>query len=570
MTTTTRTQLTRTQSAHHGRGEIQESSAFVPRLRVLYHTDLSRVGAVTSETAPIAAGDWQIIGRHAPLFSTTGQERPLDDPTVSREQLRVRWSAARHAFEVWPNAEAKRANRVVPTGPFGLSADITEKMELPPGTCIAIGERVLLGLEFVRPRPRSADRLGLVGESEALWTLRDEIRDVGVFGRPALIMGPTGAGKELVARAIHASSLRAQGPFVPVNCAALPEQLAESLLFGHTRGAFTGAERASAGLLAAADGGTLFLDELGELPPSIQPKLLRVLQDGLASPVGAHEPRRADFRLVAATNRNLRDEVTAGRLREDLYHRIAAHIVIVPPVSSRRFDVPELFVHFLTRLVAEHPEVKWLLSGAEAGRPTIPITLFADLLRQPWSGNVREVQNLVEHVARLNLRSGPFRAPALAAPEPPAAPPAAPAEAPSAHPPGVAEIGAALGLALKTVVKLLDGRHLDEARRALEAPDRGDRQARLQDVAAEALFARLEEHDFNQSRVATALGASRTTVVKLMRDLGLRRATDLALAEIDQACAAAGGDLDRAALTLRVSPQALKKQMTLLKLRGEG
>jgi two-component system, NtrC family, nitrogen regulation response regulator GlnG len=572
---------TRTQSTHRGWIEPPDSPPQVPRLRVLHHVDLARVGAVTSETAPLAAGDWQLVGRNVPLFGSSTQERPLDDATVSREQFKVRWVPSRHVFELTSSTDARRPNRVVPTGAPGAEHEIAGAIELAPGSCVAIGERVLLALEVVKSRPRGADRLGLVGESEALWALRDEIRDVGVFGRPALVMGPTGAGKELVARAIHACSTRARGPFVPINCATLPEQLVESLLFGHTRGAFTGAERASSGLLAAADGGTLFLDELGELPPSIQPKLLRVLQDGLTLPVGAHEQRRVDFRLVAATNRNLRDEVDAGRLREDLYHRIATHVVLVPPLSARRLDVPELFVHFLTRLVAEHHELGWLLGGAEHARPSIPLSFFVDMLRQPWTGNVRELQNLVEHVARLNMRPGPFRAPerqpaeapAASAPPPPfqrpsSPPPAAQVDG-AAYPAQVGEIGAELGLALKTVVKLLDGNFLEEARQALDEPARAERQARLRDVAASALFARLAERDFNQSRVAADLGTSRTTVVKLMRDLGLRRATDLTLDEIERASAATGGDLERAALALRVSPQALKKQTTLLRLVGQ-
>lgn len=562
---------TRTQSTETVWGEPAEVS-LVPRLRVLYHTELTRVGAVTSDTTPLAAGEWQVVGRHAPLFGASGQERPLDDPTVSREQLRVRWLPGRQVFEVRPNPEAKRSCRVVPTDPSEPPAASLDSFELAPGSCLALGERVLLGLECVRPRPRGAERLGLVGESEALWTLRDEIRDVAIFGRPTLVTGPTGAGKELVARAIHASSPRSNGPFIAINCAALPEHLVESLLFGHTRGAFTGAERAAPGLLAAADGGTLFLDELGELLTSIQPKLLRVLQDGLASPVGAHEARRVDFRLVAATNRDLRAEIAAGRLREDLYHRIATHVVTVPPVSGRRLDVPELFVHFLERVTREHPGTAWLLADATPARPTIPLSFFADLLRQPWSGNVREVQNVAEQVARLNLRPGPFRPPCFAPGVPPLAPPPDGAGAPrtpeaQASPPGVVEIGAVLGLALKTVGKLLDDEQLLAARRALDEPARATRQARLLAIAAEAVQARLAEHDFNQSRVAAALGTSRTTVVKLMRDLGLRRATDLSLAEIEQACTAARGDLDDAAHALRVSAHALKKQMTLLRLR---
>lgn len=571
---------TRTQSTEAVWSEPPEITS-LPRLRVLYHAELSRIGAVTSDTSPLAAGDWQILGRQTPLFGTSGYERPLDDPAVSREQLRLRWLPGRNVFEIRPNAEARRPCRIVSTEDGARDQLPVGPFELPPGTCLALGERVLLALECVQARPRRADRLGLVGDSEALWTLRDEIRDVAIFGRPTLVVGPTGAGKELVARAIHARSPRSQGPFVAVNCAALPEQLVESLLFGHTRGAFTGAERAAPGLLAAADGGTLFLDELGELSGNIQPKLLRVLQDGLASPVGAHEPRRVDFRLIAATNRDLRADVAAGRLREDLYYRIATHVVAVPPVSARRFDVPELFFHFLERITREHPDTAWLLASGANARPAIPLAFFADLLRQPWSGNVREVQNVAEQIARLNLRPGPFRAPSFAPRLPPFLPSArdtAPREAaeiagPRARAPSVdagveTEIGTALGLAPKTVGKLFDDDQLHAARLALDDPSRSEGRARLSAIATAAVQALLVAHDFNQSRVASALGTSRTTLVKLMRDLGLRRATDLDLLAIERACAAARGDIDAAAQALGVSAHALKKQMTLLRVRG--
>ncbi len=259
--------------------------------------------------------------------------------------------------------------------------------------------------------PSDADRIGLVGEHEILWALRDEIRSVAQFGRSALVTGPTGAGKELVARALHAESARARGPFVPVNCAALPETLVEAVLFGHKKGAFTGADTEEKGLFRAADGGTLFLDELGELPLAVQPKLLRVLQDGVVVPVGAHEGRRVDVRAVAATHRDLEAQVKAGGLREDLYHRMSAHVLHVPSLAERRFDVPELFVFLLGRLRQEHPTLGWLWESGRAWRPALPIGFMADLVRRPWSGNVRELQNLVERTARLNLHPGTFRAP---------------------------------------------------------------------------------------------------------------------------------------------------------------
>jgi two-component system, NtrC family, nitrogen regulation response regulator GlnG len=562
-----------------------------PRLRLLYHPDIDRIGALSLPGA--IASRWFTLGRHDPPFGGLGGATlPIDDPKVSREQLRVRWIADALRFEVEPIPGARRSLGLVDldgdpeAGP--VASPITGPTLLAPGACVAVGDRVLFGLELARVRSPDAGRLGLVGESEVLWALRDEIQSVAQFGRSALVTGPTGAGKELVARAIHLTSARAKNPFVAVNCAALPETLVEATLFGHRKGAFTGADVEEKGLFRAADGGTLFLDELGELPLSVQPKLLRVLQDGIVVPVGAHEGRHVDVRAVAATHRDLEEQVRAGRLREDLYHRMAAHVLRVPSLAERRFDVPELFTHMLGRLRAEHDTLEWLWSSGRAWRPALPIGFIAGLMRRPWSGNVRELQNLVERTARMNLHPGAFRPP-----DAPSASAASFAEAafstgpqstprpasgsgarePSGPPVPEALLRAAgetLGIANKTVLKLLSPDTLValgvEADR--ERLDGAARARALRARAAEALLALLEARDFNQSAVAAALGTSRTTLIKLMDDLHLPRATDLGADEIARAREQAGGDLDAAATLLRVSPSALKKRLTLLNLKS--
>ena len=539
-------------SAHHA--ALEE-----PGLRLLYHPQLARIGARAA-----ASVRGQVVGRAEPRFTDGG----IDDPTVSREQLRVRWQVERASFAVEPIASARRAMTAITVG--GAVTPLDGPVELAPGAAIAIGERVLIGLELGRVRPPGTDRLGLVGDSEAMWLLREEIRAAALFARPVLVHGPTGAGKELVARAIHASGPRASGPFVAVNCGALAEHLIESTLFGHVRGAFTGAVRDEPGLFAAADGGTLFLDEIGELPRAVQPRLLRVLQEREVVAVGATRGRPVELRVVAATHRALEADVAAGRLREDLYHRLAGHVLRVPPLAARRFDVPALFVHFLRRLVGEHPELAWLLGG-DPERPGVPLSFVLALLARPWTGNVRELENVVEQTARQNLGRSRFRAPdELAAEAASAASGAAHAAshasaasaagAGAASDPALAVIAEALALAPKTVAKLLDRAHLD----ALRAADR----ERMREVAAGALYALLDAHDFNQSRVAAVLGTSRTTVVKLIADLALPRAADLDRDTIEAARARAHGDLDAAARALRVSPHALKKRLTLLNLTG--
>jgi len=219
----------------------------------------------------------------------------------------------------------------------------------------------------------------LVGISEPIRELMRQIRQVAPSEATVLISGESGTGKELVARAIHRSSERSEGPFVPVNCAAIPKDLLESELFGHLKGAFTGAVRDRQGKFAQAAGGTLFLDEVGELPLELQPKLLRALQEREIEPVGG-TPQKVDVRVVAATNRDLEEAVAAGEFREDLYYRLAVIPLLVPPLRQRRDDIPVLIEHFLARHdgVAVADEALELLG------------------RYGWPGNVRELENTLE------------------------------------------------------------------------------------------------------------------------------------------------------------------------------
>ena len=226
----------------------------------------------------------------------------------------------------------------------------------------------------------------LIGESAQMREVRRQIAAVAATDAGVLILGESGTGKELAARAIHRLSPRAGGPFVELNCAAIPRELAETELFGHVRGAFSGATRDRIGRFEAAEGGTLFLDEVGELPPELQAKLLRVLQEGTYERVGDVRTRHTDVRIVAATNRNLLVEVEAGRFRQDLYYRLAIFPVSLPPLRERQDDLPALVDHLLARICRR------------LNRP--PLSLTADQLRElarrRWPGNVRELVNLLE------------------------------------------------------------------------------------------------------------------------------------------------------------------------------
>ena len=262
----------------------------------------------------------------------------------------------------------------------------------------------------------------LVGASVGLAAVKRLVARVAASDSAVLVRGETGTGKELVARAIHEGSLRAAGPLVAVNCGALPEHLVESELFGHRKGAFTGADEHRAGLFEVADGGTLFLDEIGELPKALQPRLLRALESGEIRRVGDSHPITVDVRVVCATHRSLEDMVAQGAFREDLLFRINTFEVAIPPLRERLEDIPALVKHFVRKARPQTPP------EADVAESTV----LAALAAHQWPGNIRELANVIEHAlvlcdglpltvehlpARLGaLRPRPAVLPALAAP----------------------------------------------------------------------------------------------------------------------------------------------------------
>jgi DNA-binding NtrC family response regulator len=226
----------------------------------------------------------------------------------------------------------------------------------------------------------------MVGRSVAIERVRDLIARVAPSRATVLIAGDTGTGKELVARAIHAMSGRVERSFVAVNCSAIPETLLESELFGHVKGAFTGAIANKRGLMEESSGGTLFLDEIGTVSANIQVKLLRALQERSIMRVGGREPVPIDIRLIAATNLDLGEEVRSGRFREDLYYRLSVFPIRVPPLTERRDDIPLLAAYFIRRAASEHGVTP----------PGIPPTTMQRLMEYEWPGNVRELENFIE------------------------------------------------------------------------------------------------------------------------------------------------------------------------------
>jgi two-component system response regulator GlrR len=239
--------------------------------------------------------------------------------------------------------------------------------------------------------PSAEWRAGIVSRSPKMEDLLRQAKLVADSDASVLVFGESGTGKELLARAIHRASRRADGPFVAVNCGAIPGELLESELFGHARGAFTGAVQAHKGLFQTADGGTLFLDEIGDMPLPLQVKLLRVLQEGEVRPVGATQPIPVDVRIISATHRDLDAQRAAGLFREDLYYRLNVVSLRLPPLSERREDIPVLATHFLRKLAERYRKPL----------PTLAPDAMALLIAAPWPGNVRQLLNLLEQAVAL-------------------------------------------------------------------------------------------------------------------------------------------------------------------------
>jgi DNA-binding NtrC family response regulator len=257
-------------------------------------------------------------------------------------------------------------------------------------------QRARLGLRYLLDEQEDDfGHYGIVGRSRAVRELLDRAGRVAASKSTVLLTGETGTGKELVARAIHARSAQRDRPLIKVNCAAIPEALLESELFGHTRGAFTGAVAAKKGRFALAHQGTIFLDEIGTISPAVQAKLLRVLQEREFEPLGSERTERVDVRVIVATNRDLRQLVTEGRFLEDLYYRLNVIPIPLPPLRQRREDIPLLVDHFVRRFAAGTGK---RIDGLEPAA-------MDDLMRYDWPGNVRELENTIERA--VVLATGP-------------------------------------------------------------------------------------------------------------------------------------------------------------------
>lgn len=466
-------------------------------LTVLHHPDLRRVGDVARWPARPGAS-WALC-RNTPVFDGgAGEAGPLADPGVSRAPLEIGLSAEGLALR--PSRADLRVR--VDGREIGLGSAVAFA-QVDRGFRLSLNERVVLWVQRVAERSAVGAGMGLIGVSPALDALRLTIHDLAPSEAPVLLLGQTGVGKERVARALHEASPRRNKPFVAVNLAAVPAETAVSQLFGHARGAFTGASEPHEGWFGQAHGGTLFLDEIGDLPLALQPALLRALESGEVQPVGGRA-RKVDVRVISATDVDLAHHIAERRFRASLYFRLAQRVIRVPDLLERPADVAVLWVHFVREaLVRLGAEARVASTGAT---PWMPIGVIEALYAHDWPGNVRELRAEAEAYAELNARREVAAIPVFRAAE-------ARSEAASAGSPAL---------------DLLDA---------------------------------LEANDWAILPTARALGVGRNTLRRQMEERGLRRAIDVELVEVHAALAEAGGDLDAAARALRVSARGLKLRL---------
>lgn len=351
-----------------------------PEIRPRSPTSVRRVVAVAGPGAGRALAMSSVlatVGRHPT------NDLVLPDPRVSGVHLELQRASDR-----------VRVRDAGSTNGTWFGAHRVTEIELADGGEIVVGgttlrvERDDAALAAAISQRTSFGRL--VGESRAMRELFATLERIAAKPLSVLIQGETGTGKEEVARALHAQSPRAAKPFVVIDATALPESLTEALLFGHEKGTFTGADQRRGGFFEAASGGTVFIDEVGELPEALQPKFLRVLERQEVVRVGGHEPIKVDFRVIAATHRDLRHEIEAGRFREDLYYRLAQVRLLIPPLRERPEDIPALQQTLLASLTDGH------------GNSVVVEGDALDFLRtQPWPGNVRELRNVLARAAAL-------------------------------------------------------------------------------------------------------------------------------------------------------------------------
>lgn len=494
-------------------------------LTILFHAERGRAG----ERAVLGSAGSFELSRLSPEFSRGGPARPLADAFISRSPVRIHVEGAGIRFE-----QPARVTPLVVDGQAVERDRWFDQSDAEAGIVVELAERTILLLHWAfgpsvvggagagpdaSPGPED---LGLIGVSEAIEAIRRDIRSYALLRAPALLRGSTGSGKELVARALHDAGPRAGAPFIAVNVSALSQGVAASELFGHKKGAFTGADADRLGYFQQAEGGTLFLDEIGEASLDLQALLLRALETSTIQPVGGGREIPVDVRVVAATDADLAAKVAEGSFRPALLHRLQGSELWLPSLGERREDLGLLLEHLVD---LEAAALGVAIPPAAPDDPWIPFDVAARLVRHRWPGNVRELRNVARQLAVL-LSQGDVRLERLRL-------------APEVTTPKTPVLARA-----------------ERASRAKEPPRKPG------EVSDEELLSALERADWRLERAAAALGISRTSLYRRIESHPqLRKSKDLSAAEINAALAAADGDVDRAARALKISKAGLRLRL---------
>jgi len=492
----------------------------VPALTVAAHPDPTMVGC----RAFLSDIDGGRLSRTEPFFEPvrgTAGGGPLADPFVSRKPIEL--SIAAGGVRI---LRGKTSSKVaVDATPLAQERLLTAE-QVEAGVVIKLARRVVLVLHLQRRLPAEMTlQLGMVGESDALQAVRSQISQVADLHVPVLIRGASGTGKELVARAIHGVGRGAEAsPFVAINMAAVPSTMAASALFGHVKGAFTGAHRDHPGHFVSADGGTLFLDEIGDTPADVQAMLLRVLETHEVCPVGGSTSRRVNVRLIAATDAPLEDVVDAGKFRLPLFHRLASYQIALPTLRERREDIGRLLLFLLRAELSAAGLDDCLDVPAQGKDPWLAAWIVERMVQHDWPGNVRQLRNAVRHLV-IASRGKP-----------------------------AACIDPTLEAMLQAGTTEVD---VDSPQAVEPAPPIAPA-----DLDDDALLEALGKNGWRIGPTAEALGIARSSLYRLIdRSSRIRKAKELSREELVQARDSLGGDVRLMAENLRVSPRGLRLRM---------